>query len=82
MLNKFKVFIFQHELNCPKIQFYYILEIKHKYENAKGTSPSSEIHEHNEDGLHSVIGLALLLGFVFMLLIDQIGSAKSRGKFK
>lgn len=56
-------------------------EIKRKYENAKGTSPSTEDHEHEEDELHSVIGLALLLGFVFMLLIDQIGTAKSRGKF-
>ncbi len=55
-------------------------EIKQKYENAKGTTANvPDTHEH-EEGLHSVIGLALVLGFVFMLLIDQIGTSKSRGK--
>lgn len=53
-------------------------EIKHKYENAKVTVNVPGTHEHDEGGLHSVIGLALVLGFVFMLLIDQIGTSKSR----
>ncbi|XP_064621779.1 zinc transporter ZIP9-A-like [Lineus longissimus] len=30
-------------------------------------------HDHNDADLHSVIGVALVLGFVFMLLVDQIG---------
>lgn len=49
----------------------------------KGSSvmPSEESHEHDEEGLHNMIGLSLVLGFVFMLLIDQIGSSRSsRGK--
>lgn len=54
-------------------------DIKQKYENAKGTANVPDTHEH-EEGIHSVIGLALVLGFVFMLLIDQIGTSKSRGK--
>nr|SVE74860.1 EOG090X0EEU [Daphnia carinata] len=54
-------------------------EIKQKYENIKGTANiPHEDNDHQEEGLHSVIGLALVLGFVFMLLIDQIGTAKSR----
>nr|SVE75412.1 EOG090X0EEU [Daphnia dolichocephala] len=54
-------------------------EIKQKYEHAKGTdSVPHEDTDHHEEGLHSVIGLALVLGFVFMLLIDQIGTSKSR----
>ncbi len=64
--------------------FYLVfLELKQKYENAKGTASdlNGDSHDHEEGGLHSVIGLALVLGFVFMLLIDQIGSAKTRGKF-
>ena len=57
--------------------------LKQKYENAKGTATVSHNNSHDSDdeaGLHSVIGLALVLGFVFMLLIDQIGSSRSRGK--
>nr|SVE79776.1 EOG090X0EEU [Daphnia magna] len=54
-------------------------EIKQKYEHVKGTSNiPHEDTDHQEEGLHSVIGLALVLGFVFMLLIDQIGTSKSR----
>lgn len=54
-------------------------EIKQKYEHVKGTSKiPHEDTDHQEEGLHSVIGLALVLGFVFMLLIDQIGTSKSR----
>nr|CAG4650518.1 EOG090X0EEU [Sida crystallina] len=38
-----------------------------------------EHHDHEDgDGTHAIIGLALVLGFVFMLLIDQIGSSHSR----
>jgi hypothetical protein len=60
-------------------RLHFCSEIKQKYENAKGTANVPDTHDH-EEGLHSVIGLALVLGFVFMLLIDQIGTSKSRGK--
>ncbi len=30
-------------------------------------------HEHGSD-LHTYIGVSLVLGFIFMLLVDQIGS--------
>nr|CAG4647437.1 EOG090X0EEU [Megafenestra aurita]SVE92676.1 EOG090X0EEU [Megafenestra aurita] len=54
-------------------------ELKQQYEHTKETSEGkAKPHDHDE-GLHSVIGVALLLGFVFMLLIDQIGISKSRG---
>ncbi|XP_034000225.1 zinc transporter ZIP9 [Trematomus bernacchii] len=32
-------------------------------------------HEHSHEQLHACIGVSLVLGFVFMLLVDQIGSA-------
>uniref|UniRef100_A0A8C7NRU8 Zinc transporter ZIP9 n=1 Tax=Oncorhynchus mykiss TaxID=8022 RepID=A0A8C7NRU8_ONCMY len=32
-------------------------------------------HSHSHDHLHAYIGVSLVLGFVFMLLVDQIGSA-------
>nr|CAG4652203.1 EOG090X0EEU [Triops cancriformis] len=36
-------------------------------------------HDHEEgEGLHLIIGVALVLGFVFMLLVDQIGSSRSK----
>nr|CAB3266276.1 zinc transporter ZIP9-like [Phallusia mammillata] len=30
-------------------------------------------HHHHVEGLHQAVGISLLLGFVFMLLVDQIG---------
>ncbi|XP_068194602.1 zinc transporter ZIP9 [Antennarius striatus] len=35
----------------------------------------SEKHEHSHEQLHACIGVSLVLGFVFMLLVDQIGSS-------
>lgn len=32
-------------------------------------------HEHGHEELHAFIGVSLVLGFVFMLLVDQIGSS-------
>lgn len=32
-------------------------------------------HEHGHEQLHACIGVSLVLGFVFMLLVDQIGSS-------
>ncbi|XP_034431548.1 zinc transporter ZIP9 [Hippoglossus hippoglossus] len=34
-----------------------------------------EKHEHSHEQLHACIGVSLVLGFVFMLLVDQIGSS-------
>ena len=36
-------------------------------------------HQHEGIELHTLIGLSLSLGFVFMLLIDQIGGGHSHG---
>ncbi|XP_064809245.1 zinc transporter ZIP9-like [Oncorhynchus masou masou] len=35
----------------------------------------SVAHSHGHEHLHAYIGVSLVLGFVFMLLVDQIGSA-------
>ncbi|XP_027028988.1 zinc transporter ZIP9 isoform X1 [Tachysurus fulvidraco] len=35
----------------------------------------SHDHEHSHQELHAFIGFSLVLGFVFMLLVDQIGSS-------
>lgn len=32
-------------------------------------------HVHSHEHLHACIGVSLVLGFVFMLLVDQIGSS-------
>lgn len=32
-------------------------------------------HGHSHEQLHAYIGVSLVLGFVFMLLVDQIGSS-------
>lgn len=35
----------------------------------------SHEHEHSHEELHAFIGVSLVMGFVFMLLVDQIGSS-------
>ncbi|XP_032338151.1 zinc transporter ZIP9 isoform X2 [Camelus ferus] len=63
-----------------------ILEGKHhqssQTQNVIASDKAAEIpvaheHEHNHDHtqLHAYIGVSLVLGFVFMLLVDQIGSS-------
>ena len=32
-----------------------------------------EDHDHDVADIHSLIGVALVLGFVFMMLVDQLG---------
>ncbi|KAG8511780.1 Zinc transporter ZIP9 [Galemys pyrenaicus] len=43
----------------------------------KAEMPAAHEHEHSHDHtqLHAYIGVSLVLGFVFMLLVDQIGSS-------
>lgn len=47
-------------------------QAKGEAEAALGTSGK---HEHSHEQLHACIGVSLVLGFVFMLLVDQIGSS-------
>ena len=51
-------------------------EVEKSVEAAKdghvSSSHSHEGHEHGYVELHSFIGIALVLGFVFMLLVDQL----------
>jgi len=58
-----------------------IQEIERAHEKTTSATAGAlnrEVHSHGTEGLHSVIGLALVLGFIFMLLVDQIGSSRSR----
>lgn len=47
-------------------------ETKGEVESALGAGGK---HEHSHEQLHACIGVSLVLGFVFMLLVDQIGSS-------
>lgn len=49
-----------------------VSDSKVKAESALGVI---EKHEHGHEQLHACIGVSLVLGFVFMLLVDQIGSS-------
>lgn len=42
---------------------------------AEAALGASGKHEHSHEQLHACIGVSLVLGFVFMLLVDQIGSS-------
>ncbi|XP_053330592.1 zinc transporter ZIP9 [Spea bombifrons] len=59
-----------------------ILEAKHhevgeiqKLKDGETGPEISTAHEHDHSRLHAYIGISLVLGFVFMLLVDQIGSS-------
>uniref|UniRef100_A0A8C5RHW9 Zinc transporter ZIP9 n=1 Tax=Laticauda laticaudata TaxID=8630 RepID=A0A8C5RHW9_LATLA len=62
-----------------------LLEAKHQpvsesqkvIESEKADVPDVHDHNHNHDHsrLHAYIGVSLVLGFVFMLLVDQIGNS-------
>lgn len=49
-----------------------VSEVKGEVEAALAASVK---HEHSHEQLHACIGVSLVLGFVFMLLVDQIGSS-------
>lgn len=36
---------------------------------------------YEEKDIHGIIGMSLVLGFLFMLLIDQISSSRSKGYY-
>ena len=41
-----------------------------------------ESHDHHDHGMennHSIIGVTLVVGFIFMLLVDQIGGSHMHG---
>ncbi|XP_053289982.1 zinc transporter ZIP9 [Pleuronectes platessa] len=50
-------------------------EVSDSKVNAAAALGVAEKHEHSHEHLHACIGVSLVLGFVFMLLVDQIGSA-------
>ncbi|XP_074652028.1 zinc transporter ZIP9-B-like [Tubulanus polymorphus] len=52
------------------------LELKHHHKDKAHESDHTDGHHHHDhdiSDLHSVIGVALVLGFVCMLLVDKIG---------
>ncbi|CAH1400096.1 unnamed protein product [Nezara viridula] len=50
----------------------------HKSVGKVVSTVDAALEEHGEDDLHSAIGLSLVLGFVVMLLVDQISSRHNR----
>ena len=47
----------------------------HGHTDSGGPTPGEE--EHHENPGHHLIGVALVLGFIFMLIIDQVASSRS-----
>lgn len=49
----------------------------HSKETDKHTATGQEHHEHHHSttDVHSLIGVTLVSGFIFMLIVDQIGGA-------
>ncbi|XP_064819459.1 zinc transporter ZIP9-like [Oncorhynchus masou masou] len=51
------------------------VEVSQPKEGVDAALGVSVEHSHGHEHLHAYIGVSLVLGFVFMLLVDQIGSA-------
>lgn len=52
-----------------------VVEVSEPKSDVEAVLGASETHEHSHEQLHACIGVSLVLGFVFMLLVDQIGSS-------
>ncbi|XP_020777332.1 zinc transporter ZIP9 [Boleophthalmus pectinirostris] len=52
-----------------------VVEVSEAKAEAAEALVASGTHEHSHEQLHACIGVSLVLGFVFMLLVDQIGSS-------
>ncbi|XP_071385181.1 zinc transporter ZIP9 isoform X1 [Centroberyx affinis] len=52
-----------------------VVEVSEPKGEADTPLGSSGEHSHSHEQLHAYIGVSLVLGFVFMLLVDQIGSS-------
>lgn len=52
-----------------------VAEVSETKAEAEAVLSTGGKHEHGHEQLHSCIGVSLVLGFVFMLLVDQIGSS-------
>ncbi|XP_066531180.1 zinc transporter ZIP9 [Hoplias malabaricus] len=50
-------------------------EVSVPEQKVEGVVAAAEEHSHAHEQLHAYIGVSLVLGFVFMLLVDQIGSS-------
>lgn len=51
------------------------VEVSQAKADVEGALSAGGQHEHSHEQLHAYIGVSLVLGFVFMLLVDQIGSS-------
>lgn len=52
-----------------------VVEVSEQKGDAEAVLSANGKHEHSHEQLHACIGVSLVLGFVFMLLVDQIGSS-------
>ncbi|XP_034015699.1 zinc transporter ZIP9 [Thalassophryne amazonica] len=52
-----------------------VVEVSEAKSEGDAALGASGKHEHSYEQLHACIGVSLVLGFVFMLLVDQIGSS-------
>lgn len=52
-----------------------VVEASETKAEAEAVLDATGKHEHSHEELHAFIGVSLVLGFVFMLLVDQIGSS-------
>jgi len=55
----------------------YSAKSEHHHEHGEG---AEEGHDHEENPVPHLIGVSLVLGFLFMLIIDQIASSRSGGR--
>lgn len=52
-----------------------VVEVSEAKADADAALGAGVKHDHSHEQLHACIGVSLVLGFVFMLLVDQIGSS-------
>merc|ERR1712192_281340 len=50
------------------------------HHGGEGTEESGHAHQHEENPVPHIIGVSLVLGFIFMLIVDQVANAMSASR--
>ena len=76
LLEKISLFLTSEEYHERQAPVMHVVEPKQLEVNEMAAGTSHEGEEgHGSEQLQFMLGLSLVLGFVFMLAVDQIGSA-------
>ena len=58
-----------------------LLSIKEGHHHVEGTQESDHADQHEDNPVPHIIGVSLVLGFIFMLIVDQVTNSSQSHHF-